>query len=145
MVLKQINIRVDDKSEIYRWTKYQDNKTASITSALTSAIEEYGYTDLVKAMIKQGSRNNSSQASRNPDNIQNTEIEEEHKNISNSYAPSPKANVTSDTRNNPQDGHSEITGSSSLAKDNVTTIEQSDKKEERNVHAKSVLNNRGLS
>lgn len=145
MVLKQINIRVDDKSEIYRWTKYQDNITASITSALTSAIEEYGYTDLVKAMIKQGSRNNSSRASRNPDNIQNTEIEEEHKNISNSYAPSPKANITLDNRNNPQDGHSEITGSSSLAKDNVTTIEQSDKKEKKNVHAKSVLNNRGLS
>ena len=112
MVLKQINISVDDKSEIYRWTKYQDNKTASITSALTIAIEEYGYTDLVKAMIMQGSRNNSSRASRNPDNIKNTEIEEEHKNISNSYAPSPKANVTLDNRNNPLDDHSEITSSS---------------------------------
>ena len=145
MVLKQINIRVDDKSEIYRWTKYQDNKTASITSALTSAIEEYGYTDLVKAMIKQGSRNNSSRASRNPDNIQNTEIEEEHKNISNSYAPSPKANATLDNRNNPQDGHSDITGSSSSAKDNATAIELSDKKEKKNVDANSVLNDPGIS
>ena len=88
MAFKQVNFRVDDKSEIYRWLKYQDNKTASITAALTSAIEEYGYTDLVGAIIKQkASHDNTGRLLRNPDNTHGKEKKEKYKNfkINNSY------------------------------------------------------------
>ncbi|MBH9985227.1 hypothetical protein [Lactobacillus sp. M0390] len=88
MTLKQVNFRVDDKSEIYRWLKYQHNKSASIAAALTSAIEEYGYTDLVKTIIKQkASHDNTDRLLRTTDNTQDKEKNEKYKNfkIKNSY------------------------------------------------------------
>ena len=88
MALKQVNFRVDDKSEIYRWLKFQDNKNASITAALTSVIEEYGYTDLVKTIIKQNaSHDNTDRLLRTTDNTQDKEKNEKYKNfkIKNSY------------------------------------------------------------
>lgn len=151
MAWKQINIRIDDRSDIYRWLKYQDNRTASINSLITSAIEEYGYTDLLKTIsMQRASHNSTIRFTRNPDDTQDYKKTEKHKHfskVSRSSAKeisSPKANATLD-KSNRQDKIPEIERPSSITQEDLIAEKASNKKDEIKVNPKSLLNNPGLS
>lgn len=148
MAWKQINIRIDDRSDIYRWLKCQDNRTASINSLITSAIEEYGYTDLLKTIsMHRVSHNSTISLTRNPDDTQEYKKVEEHKNFSTVSSSSTKAKITLDNsnRHNKHDKNPEVERVSSITQEDLTAEESSNKKDEIKVNPKSVLNNPGLS
>lgn len=148
MAWKQINIRIDDRSDIYRWLKCQDNRTASINSLITSAIEEYGYTDLLKTIsMHRVSHNSTISLTRNPDDTQEYKKVEEHKHFPTVSSSSTKAKTTLDNsnRHNKHDKNPEVERVSSITQEDLTAEENSNKKDEIKVNPKSVLNNPGLS
>ena len=51
MTLKQMGVRMDTESPEYRWRKAQRSSQESLTRLIDMAIENYGYTDLVDAII----------------------------------------------------------------------------------------------
>ena len=51
MPIKQMGVRMDTESPEYRWRKAQRSSQESLTRLIDMAIENYGYTDLVDAII----------------------------------------------------------------------------------------------
>ena len=51
MTLKQMGVRMDTESPEYRWRKAQRSSQESLTRLIDMANENYGYTDLVDAII----------------------------------------------------------------------------------------------
>ena len=51
MAIKQMGVRMDTNSPEYRWRKAQKSSQESLTRLIDIAIENYGYVDLVDAII----------------------------------------------------------------------------------------------